>query len=132
MRFMAFVSLIFVLLSFQSAKAANQCLERITYDHSLDSFTYSINVDEINDRYFGRDHLAAAIHYIKIVLEKKGCSRVDINFGRGGFGRSKSKCQYLVPSVASSLSCYVETNLGYFFVTRDFLTRVHVVFSRWD
>ncbi len=126
-----FVFAILFMSSF-AATAASECLERLTNDNSIDSFAYTLNVDEINDRYFGNDHVAAAIHYVKIVLTKKGCSRADVNFGRGAFGRSKSRCQFLASGVPTSMSCYVESNLGFFFVTRDLMTKVHVVYSRWD
>lgn len=131
MKFIALFA-IFVVFPIAAQASSTECLETLTHDNSIDSFSYTLNVDEINDRYFGNDHLASAIHYIKIVLNKKGCSRADVNFGRGAFGRSKSRCQYLAPGIATSLSCYVETNLGFFFITRDLMTHVHVVYSRWD
>lgn len=132
MKFLALFGLLIATSFSVRADSSVQCLEILTHDNAIDSFAYSLNVDEINDRYFGNDHLASAIHYIKAVLEIKGCSRADVNFGRGALGRSKSRCQHLFPGIPTSLSCYVETNLGYFFVTRDLMTKVHVVYSRWD
>lgn len=132
MKFLAFVALFIATTFTAQADSSLRCLEILTHDNQVDSFSYTLNVDEINDRYFGNDHVASAIHYVKAVLELKGCNRSEVNFGRGAFGRSKSRCQYLAPGVPTSLSCYIETNLGFFFVTRDLMTKVHVVFSRWD
>jgi len=126
------ILIISVLAMWTSLVSANECLDTLTNNNMRDSLAISIDIDEINDRYFGNDHLASAIHYIKAALELKGCSRDEINFGRGAFGRSKSRCQFLAPGVITSLSCYVETNLGYFFVSRDLGTKVHLTYSRWD
>lgn len=127
---------IFLMISSVSVLAdeykSDRCIDKLTDHNRRDSFTYSIDVDDINDRYFGNDHLAAAIHYVKAVLEIKGCSRDEVNFGRGAFGRSKSRCQYLAPGILTSLSCYVESNLGFFIIGRDLGTKVHVIYSRWD
>ena len=126
------ILIISMLAIFSSVSFASECMDRLTNNNMRDSLTISLDIDEINDRYFGRDYLASAIHYIKAALEIKGCSRDEINFGRGALGRSKSRCQFLAPGIPTSLSCYVETNLGYFFVTRDLGTKVHMTYSRWD
>ncbi|PIP91017.1 MAG: hypothetical protein COW01_08755 [Bdellovibrionales bacterium CG12_big_fil_rev_8_21_14_0_65_38_15] len=133
MKILAFLGLLAVSLSFNAqADSAVECLEILTHNNASDSFAYTLNVDEINDRYFGNDHLASGIHYVKAMLEKKGCSRSQVNFGRGALGRSKSRCQMLAPHIPTSMACYIESNLGYFFVTRDQMTKVHVVYNRWD
>tara|TARA_R110000868_G_scaffold246448_2_gene503095 strand:+ start:2358 stop:2756 length:399 start_codon:yes stop_codon:yes gene_type:complete len=132
MKILAFLGLFaFSGLSAQ-ADSSVECLDILTHRNAIDSFAYTLNVDEINDRYFGNDHVASAIHYVKAMLEKKGCSRSQVNFGRGAFGRSKPRCTYVAAHVPTSQSCYIESNLGYFFVTRDLMTKVHVIFSRWD
>lgn len=132
MKILAFLSLFIVSSLIAHADSKVECLDILTNDNALDSFAYTLNVDEINDRYFGNDHIASAIHYVKAVLEKKGCSRSEVNFGRGAWGHAKSRCQLVSPRVPTSQSCYIETNLGYFFVTRDLMTKVHVIYSRWD
>lgn len=120
-----------ILLSQGVQASPKDCASRLFSGSNLDSVNYSINSDEIN-RDFGRDHLASAIYTIRILIEDKGCSQSDINFGKGPLGRSRSRCTKLVGNQDHTRVCYVETNLGYFFLTTDFLETVNITYSRWD
>lgn len=117
---------------FANEDKANRCLEILTDGHRRDSQSFTINLAQNEMPEFGRDYLAQAIHVIKILINKEGCSRQDINFGKGPFGRSRSSCKLLEPGIQSSLSCYIQTNLGYFHVSYDYLDNANVFFSRWD
>ena len=54
--------------------------------------SFTIDTDEYEIRNYGRDHLAWAIKIVRLVLDEQGCAPDDVNFGRGSFGRSKSRC----------------------------------------
>jgi hypothetical protein len=120
-----------ILLSQTVQAAKKDCIDRLMSDANFDSATYSIHSDDL-DRDFGKDHLASAIYTIRLLIDQKGCSRSDINFGKGPLGRSRSRCTKLVGNQDHTRVCYVETNLGYFFLTTDLLDTVNITYSRWD
>lgn len=111
---------------------ANRCLEILTDEHRRDSQSFNLNLAGYEMPEYGRDHLAKAIYVIRQLVDKEGCSRQDINFGKGPFGRSQSSCKFIEPGVQSSLACYVQTNLGFFHVSYDYLDNANIFFSRWD
>ena len=116
----------------QSEMKGSKCLDILTDGHRRNSQNFSLDLNEYDAPSFGRDYLAQAIFVVKKVINNEGCSRQDINFGKGPFGRSHSRCQFVQPGMHSSLSCYVESNLGYFQISYDYLGMANVFFSRWD
>ncbi len=123
--------LLFAVSEFSSADET-QCINRLTNDYTADSVAYTMSVDDYNVRDYGNDHLALSIKMIRILIDKSGCSPSAINFGRSARGRSHNRCDQILRGVPSSRVCYVETNLGYFFVTTNMLTDMHITFNRWD
>lgn len=122
-----------LLLVFTTFKADASCINPLTVDYSSDSMVYQLDADNYDIRDYGKDHLAHAIKMIRILVEEKlGCARTDINFGRGPWGKSRSKCLKVQPDADESLVCYVESNLGNFIVTWDSHTTVNFIFKRWD
>ncbi len=124
------LSLLFLTLSFNTHASPQKCLAKLTVNFSQDSHSFTLYADEVQPN-FGKDYLAEAIYAIRMVANKIGCSRRDINFGEGPLGRSQSHCSRLNGEGHSRL-CYVETNLGYFFVSRDMLKNYIITFNRWD
>jgi len=123
-------AIFFSLTSFASEKT---CLAKLTYDFAVDSRSFKVNTDNIVVVGDERDYLAQAISIVRGTLDLHGCDgRSDINFGHGPMGKTKSSCSQLIRGRDYSVSCYVESNLGFFFVTRDLQTNAYVVFSRWD
>lgn len=112
-------------------KTASRCLESLTNAHTQSSMTYQLDGDLIDSDY-GRDYLAQAIASVRLFLDDLGCSKKDVNFGKGPLGRSHSRCSLLAPGIESSRACYIESNLGYFLVSWDYQTAINIVFSRWD
>jgi len=112
---------------------ANQkdCIQRLMGNRVQDSINFAIHSDDV-DRDFGRDFLAEAIYTIRILIDREGCSQNDINFGQGPLGRSHSRCSKIVRNQDHTRVCYIETNLGYFFLTKDPLDLVNITYSRWD
>ena len=120
-----------ILLSQAINASPKDCIDNLMIDSNVDSYNFNIHNDDVL-RDFGKDYLAEAIYTIRILLDKNGCSQNDVNFGRGPHGRSHSKCTEVIPSNEHTRVCYVETNLGFFFVTRDLLDTYNISYSRWD
>lgn len=108
------------------------CRGILTNDFQNSGEAYFLDQDDYELRDFGNDHLAHAIQLIRILLDEQGCKPTDVNFGQGPLGRSKSRCEVIVPDRYYSRVCYVETNLGLFHVFEDFGTGVHLVFNQYD
>lgn len=116
-----------------SAFAENTCPAKLTYGHERDSISYTIDMDDLDIRDYGSDHLAHSISIIRALLKMKGCARADINFKETPIGRyALSRCKLVVPNVETSRICYVESSIGFFNVSWDMLTNVHIVYNRWD
>ena len=133
---MKYVSLLLILISFNTLATKQEslsCISKLTYDLNVDSRAFKINTDEMDTVEDDMDQIAQAIAIIKITLDLAGCnSEADINFGKTPTGRSKHSCSELSAGKDYSTSCYVETDIGYFFVTKDLQTNAFVVYSRWD
>jgi hypothetical protein len=124
----------FLLLAVSEFTSANEarCINRLTSGYSSDSMSHTLDLNDYEIRDYRNDHLAFSIRMVRELLNDVGCSKNAINFGRSANGRSHSRCDQVLRSVPSSRVCYVETNLGYFFVTRNMLTNIHITFNRWD
>jgi len=119
-----------LLISSKIYATATQCFD-ILMPYG-DSQTYQIDLDDADLMTYGKDHLANAIVIVRYLLKELGCSKKDINFGKGPDGRSRSRCQRVEPLRRNSLSCYIESNLGYFFVNWDYQSTANIIFARWD
>jgi hypothetical protein len=109
------------------------CFDALTNGHTEDSRTFSVRLTDLDEmRDYGRDFQAEAIYVIRELVKELGCSRKDLNFGRGVHGRAKHLCKNLIPGRSHTAVCYIETNLGYFFMTKDFLEKANVTYNRWD
>ncbi len=120
-----------ILLSQGLQASTRDCITTLSANGELDSVNYTLHADDV-DRDFGRDYLAEAIYTIRALIAQEGCSRSDINFGQGPHGRSHSRCTKVIRNQEHTRVCYVETNLGYFFLTKDLLENINITYSRWD
>ncbi len=111
---------------------ATECRDVLTRESFQAVRYFSVDTDEYDIRDYGRDHVAWAIRMVRILLEEQGCSRDEVNFGRGNYGRSKNRCQRISEPKDESLVCYIETNLGYFIVTPSYGSEVSLVYHLWD
>jgi hypothetical protein len=122
-----------LMTAFNSFASKEACIGKLTHDYNVDSRAFKVDTDAIFVVGHENDHLAQAISIIRSLLDLEGCDgENDINFGHGPLGRTKSSCKQLIRGREYSISCYVETDMGFFFVTRDLQTNAYVVFSRWD
>lgn len=109
------------------------CYEALTDGHTQDSRTFSVSLTDLDEmRDYGRDFQAEAIYVIRQLIKELGCAKKDINFGKGSNGRSKHRCKLMIPGRAHTAVCYIESNLGYFFMTKDFLDKANLTYNRWD
>ena len=126
---------LFLALALTSVAHASpeSCYEAFTEGNTQDSRSFSVNLNDLDGmREYGRDYQAEAIYVIRELAKELGCARKDLNFGKGVNGRSKHRCRSLIPGRAHTAVCYIETNLGYFFLTKDFLDKANVTYNRWD
>ncbi len=110
----------------------NQCFRQLTNNGQYDSTAFSLDLNELELREYGNDHLARATALVRETLKRKGCSKSAANFAQGPDREARSRCQEVVKGHEHTRVCVVESNLGYFFVTTDFLTTAHIIFNRWD
>jgi len=127
-----FISLIILSSSAQAFEKMRDCQSTLTRNFTLNSATFSMDLDEYDIRDYGKDHVAFSIRLVRELLNDLGCSPKAVNFGQGALGRSTQSCRQLVPGREISRVCYIETNLGAFILTVDYFTEVHIVFKRWD
>lgn len=120
------------LISLPVVATERQCMSRLTQGFSLDGQSFVVNLDEARIRDYGRDYTAQAISVVRAVLDKAGCRANAVNFGQSSFGRSKHGCHQLVGGRELSRTCYIETNLGSFIVTYDFMDNAYIIYKRWD
>ncbi|MCR9204453.1 MAG: hypothetical protein NXH75_07750 [Halobacteriovoraceae bacterium] len=120
-----------ILLSQGTQAGSKDCITNLMAGETRDTYAFYMHVDDV-DREFGNDHLASAIYTLRILLDREGCSRGDVNFGKGPHGRSHSRCTKVIRNQEHTRVCYVETNLGYFFLTTDLLDNINILYSRWD
>ena len=109
-----------------------ECLQKLTANHTRDSAVYRFNISDNDLPDFGRDYLGQATFIIKSLLFKEGCSAKDVNFGEGPGGRAHSACTEIVGESSTSRVCYRESNLGYFTLSYDALDFALITFARWD
>ncbi len=126
------IALAFLVFLSQGVQAGpKDCVTTLMGNDTGDTYNFNFHSDDV-DRDFGRDFLAEAIYTIRLLLDREGCSPKDVNFGEGPHGRSHSRCSKVVRNQEHTRVCYVETNLGYFFLTKDLLDNININYSRWD
>ncbi|MBT7611336.1 MAG: hypothetical protein HN576_16370 [Bacteriovoracaceae bacterium] len=116
-----------------NTQAQKECLNILTNDHQDDGQSFRINLDSLGDmRNYGHDHLAKRIRVIREHLKNLGCKKNAVNFGWGSNGRSHNKCKKFDYNKAISRMCWIETNLGSFFVHEDNNDHMNIIFTRFD
>ena len=113
------------------SSSGNECYLKLTVDHYSNSTHFYREALE-TDRDYGRDYQGYSYFIIRDILSELGCKRSSINFGKGPRGKSATRCMKAINGVISSLSCYVESNIGYFFITWDQLDNANIIYNRWD
>ncbi len=128
-----FLAFVFGMSLISSSYATtDSCRSVLTNDYAVTSSTFVVDLDTIEITAPVADKMGQAVQIIRHIVSTQGCTRTDISFGRGSEGSAKSKCSFITPERTASLGCYVETNLGYFFVHWDMGHSANVIFNQWD
>lgn len=120
-----------ILISQTIFASAETCINKVTQDNRYDSRSLTFNADEY---VFENDHVGDSYNLIRLFIERKGCGRKDIRFtaGPGSVRSGKAVCNNVAKGYHHSRVCYVESNIGFFFVMRDMMNGATVVYNRWD
>ncbi len=121
-----------LLFSLTVSASPMECTRLITNDYELSSRPFTLNVDNIDTNFPETDRLAHAHKIAREVIKSVGCEQKDINFAKSPTGTSKSKCSMISPGRTASMSCYVESNIGFFFVMWDMNQNANVIYNIWD
>lgn len=74
--------------------------------------------------------------YLNDQLDRKDAESIVYNLTQEVCGEvphyMNSNCRNILPNADHSRVCAIETNHGYFFVTKDMLDGVNIIFNRWD
>jgi len=65
-----------------------------------------------------------------ILALEKNCDTTKIDFNLQD--AKQSGCSLVAAKNPNSLTCYLETNVGFFFITQDFMDNAFVIWNRWD
>jgi hypothetical protein len=129
---LVFLSVLISTSAFATTSLSERCKTNLTDDYRKDSVSFQVNLDDHNPPNFRNDKIAKAIFAIRAVLRENNCARKAINFSKGMLGKSKHNCTYVHRKFRNSLVCYIQTNLGFFFVSEDYVGNTNVVYNRWD
>lgn len=128
-----FLALSFSLvLSAPSFASPESCRVVLTNNYEKDSVNYNVDLDNLEITAPVADKLGQATQIVRYIVSQQGCAKADISFGKGSEGMAKSKCSLITPDRTASLGCYIESNLGYFFVHWDMGHTANIIFNRWD
>jgi hypothetical protein len=104
--------------------ASDNCLELLSSDHSRDSQSFQV-ADYQLEQDFDESPELYSIEALDGLLNKLGCepsAKIE----------SEVVCREIMPDNSYSRVCYVENELGYFFISKDMLDSVNIIYNRWD
>lgn len=118
-----FFSFMFLTVASTQAIATNDCFNYLfKYQDS-----HAFKVENIYNT--DTDTVTFAKKMVLLALEKN-CDTTKIDFNLQD--NKQSYCTLVAPKNPNSLTCYLETNIGFFFVTQDFMDNAFVIWNRWD
>lgn len=117
--------LVVLLLVGSFGAAANQdCYQAALNNFSADSVAYRIYDEDISSA-FEDNAEKASVRAVRKLEGNLGCADKS-------FEVAEVSCKEVMPGNALSKVCYVESQLGYFFISIDMMEGVNLVFNRWD
>lgn len=108
---------------------ANECYMKFVEEGNLDSRSFQIDDQNISSD-FDDDSISFSKEAIVQVAKSLGCAQSDLGFDNKNMGGES--CQELIPGKSFSKICYVESDVGYFMVSKDMLDHVNIIYNRWD
>jgi len=126
-----FISIMLVVGAFSSTSYANEdCYQKISNDYSSDSRSFQVYDSDLNGDFSENPIEYSKEALLHVVTEQVGCEEKELIFNEKAI--TLEACKEIVPGNPMSRVCYLESNLGYFFVTMDMLDSVNIIFNRWD
>lgn len=121
------MKVLFIVISLFASLAASadyDCYRKALDDFSVDSKAFQIH-DEDAAVMFEDSAERASFKAIRELEAKLKCAEKS-------FEISEISCKDVVPNNSLSRVCYVESQMGYFFISMDMMEGFNVVFNRWD
>ncbi len=121
------MKVLFIVISLVASLAVSadyDCYRKALDDFSVDSKAFQVH-DEDAAVMFSDLPEKASFKAIRELEAMLGCVEKS-------FEISEISCKEVVPGNSLSRVCYVESNMGYFFVSMDMMEGLNIVFNRWD
>jgi hypothetical protein len=106
------------------------CQSEDFLEGKLNSNTFSLSADEVFEINPDDIGIELATSVVRSIGDKKGCK--ESGERALTIDSKESECKEIIDGSAASEACFVKTNRGEFFVIRDALDGVTVVFNRLD
>lgn len=108
---------------------ANDCYDKFIEDGAYDSRSFQIPDYQL-DNDFESESLDLSKEAVVQVAKNLGCHESEL--GLHNKSAQVARCQEIVPGNELSKVCYLESNVGYFMISKDMLSNVNIIFNRWD
>jgi hypothetical protein len=105
--------------------AADNCYQLLSNDYASDSRSFQVADYEL-EKDFDESPEEYSLEALDGLLKKLGCDSKSQKV------ESEVACHEVMPGNSYSRVCYVENELGYFFISKDMLDSVNIIFNRWD
>lgn len=105
--------------------AADNCFQILSNNYSNDSKSFQVADYELS-KDFDESPEEYSLEALNGLLNKLGCDKQSEKV------ESVVECSEIMPGNSYSRVCYVENELGYFFISKDMLDSVNIIFNRWD
>ncbi len=105
--------------------AVDNCVQVLSNDHSNDSRSFQV-YDMDMEKDFDESPEEYSLEALNSLLSKLGCESMSEKV------EGEVVCNEIMPGNSFSKVCYVENELGYFFISKDMLDSVNIIYNRWD
>lgn len=111
----------------QAFASMENCRMNLLDDYKGDSKSYQIADESLVNDFDSspRSYSIESVQNLSNSLVKKSGLNCQVEV-------SKASCKRIIANVDSSMVCYLESEIGYFLVSKDQLSGVNIVFNRWD
>ncbi|WP_127717358.1 hypothetical protein [Halobacteriovorax sp. HLS] len=105
--------------------AAGNCVQILSDNHSNDSRSYQV-YDMDLEKDFDESPEEYSLEALNSLLSRLGCDSMSQK------DEGEVVCKEIMPGNNFSKVCYLENELGYFFISKDMLDSVNIIYNRWD
>lgn len=114
-------------LSFLAGEAHADCYRNLSNDFK-DSQSFQISNIDVSEG-FVEAPKNNALQAVRQLANRLGCEKSELKLDDV---KSSISCRDVAPGISVSKVCYVESDLGYFLVSKDMLENMNIIFNRWD